>query len=385
MFLVFVFTLPVAFGCFSVCYADDGTELTDNITSLLDGLDLSALEEYLKNYGSDYAYSFGNSAREIVEYLINGNLNVNYAVYIRNILSAVFSGATGLLPAFSQIVAIIILCALCTDSENGLLSKTTARSIRLACTAAILLILASVLTGLVSATLSCIKNIKNQVEIITPILITLTVLTGGSEAGAIYRPCAMFLSEGAIYLVDGIIAPMTLTVIVLNFISAINPDISFTAVAGLLKSVMKWILGVTAAVFGIFLTVQSSASSLFNGIFFKVTKYLVGNSVPIVGNFLSAGVDMVVLSGTAVKSAVGLAGIVFLIGEIIQPIISLAAFSLMLKVTAAIAQPLGENAVYNTFANLAKDVEYLNAGVLTVSFLYVLTAMQIINSTYAFL
>ena len=148
---------------------------------------------------------------------------------------------------------------------------------------------------------------------------------------------------------------------------------------------MKWVIGITVAVFGLFITVQSSASSLFNGIFFKVTKYLVGNSVPIVGNFLSAGVDMVVMSGTVVRSSLGLLGVVLLLGEVIQPIIMLAAFSVMLKITAAIAQPLGEKTLYSLFSDFSKDVEFFIAGILMVAFLYFLVVMLIINSTYAFI
>ena len=210
-------------------------------------------------------------------------------------------------------------------------------------------------------------------------------MTGGSDAGAVYQPSALFLSGGAIEIVSGFIFPATIAVVVLNFTSRLNEDISFTGVSSLIKSVMKWIIGITVAIFGLFITVQSSAASLFNGIFFKVTKYLVGNSVPIVGNFLSAGVDMIVMSGSVVRSSLGILGIVMLLSEIIQPILMLASFSVMLKVTAAIAQPLGEKTLYSLFTDFSKDIEYLIAGILMVAFLYFLVVMLVINSTYAFL
>lgn len=364
---------------------DGGAELNENIDSILDGLDLSRLQEYLDEYGNDYIYSFSDSARELVEFVMNGDLGMNYTEYLKNIFSSLFSGVTNLLPAFSQVIAVTILCAISTDAEGGIISKTTAKVIRLACISVILLILTSMLVGIVSSTVNCVTTIKKQVDIITPVLITLTVLTGGSDSGAIYTPCAMFLGEGAIYLVNSVILPTTLAVIVLNFMSKLNPDISFTGVSSLLKTIMKWIIGITVAIFGIFITVQSSSSSLFNGIFFKVTKYLVGNSVPIVGNFLSAGVDMIVLSGTVVKSGIGMTGVVLLIGEIIEPVVALVSFSLMLKITGAIAQPIGEKTMYSLFSDLSKDVEYLIAGILTVAFLYILIIMLIINTTYAFL
>ena len=384
LFLIFILTFPLLFDGGICAYADDGADLNENISSIIDSLDLTEIQKYLDEYGNDYLFSFGDTAKEIVTYLVNGNLGVNYSDYITELFSVLFSRVTAMLPAFAQIVAISILCAVSSGAEGGVIGKTTAKVIRLACVSLIMLILSSMLFGIISTAVKCINNIKRQVEIITPILVTLTILTGGSESAAIYQPSALFLSGGAIEIVSTFIFPATVAVIVLNFTSKINPEISFTGVASLIKSVMKWVIGITVTVFGLFITVQSSATSLFNGVFFKVTKYLVGNSVPIVGNFLSAGVDMVVMSGSVVRSSLGILGIVMLISEIIQPLIMLASFSLMLKITAAISQPLGEKTLYSLFSEFAKDVEYLIACILMVAFLYLLVVMLIINSTYAF-
>lgn len=372
------------FGAIRV-YADDGKELSESIQSILDSLDLSEIQAYLDKYGNELLFSYGDTAKEIAEYLLKGNLSLDYQSYIYDLLSLLFKNVVSLLPAFAQIVAISIICSVAAGAEGSILGKTTAKVVRLACMSLIMLILSSMLVGIVSKSVSSITNIRKQVEIITPILVTLTVLTGGADAGAIYRPSVLFLSGGAIEIVGSFIFPATIAVIVLNFMSKLNPDISFTGVASLLKSVMKWVIGITVTIFGLYITVQSTSSSLFNGIFFKVTKYLVGNSVPIVGNFLSAGVDMVVMSGTIVKSTLGMMGIIMLLGEIIQPITVLASFSIMLKITGAIAQPLGEKALFSMFNDLSRDVEYLIAGILMVSFMYFLVVMLVINSGYAFI
>lgn len=365
--------------------AADGAELTENISDVIGGLDLSELQAYLDSYGNDYVYSFSNSAKELIEFLVKGDLGVNYSQYLKNILSSLFSGIINILPAFSQVLAVAILCAICTDSEGGIISKSTAKVIRLACTCVILLILSSILFKIISSVIASVKSISKQIDIISPILITLTVLTGGSGAGAIYTPCATFLGQGAVYLVNGVIVPTTIAVMILNFTSRINPELSFTGISSLLKSVMKWIIGLTVAVFGIFITVQSTSTSLFNGIFYKVTKYLVGNSVPIVGNFLSSSVDMIVYSGAIVKSAVGMSGVVLLVGALLQPLMAVIAFSVALKICGAIVQAIGENSIFSLLCDLSKDVEYLIAGVLVVAFMYLLTIMLVINSTYAFI
>lgn len=367
-------------------YAEDGREeLSENIANLLNDLDLSELQQYLDQNGDSYLFNFGNTAKEIVEYLINGNLGSEYSGFLNELFSIIFKDVINLVPAFATVTAVALLSAVVSAAEGSILGKSSAKIVHLACYSLIILILSSMLIGVVGGCTDCIDNVKKQIEIITPILATLTVLTGGTSSAAIYQPSAVFLSGGAVEIVSCFIFPATVGVVVLNFMSRFNPQMSFSGVTALLKSLMKWVIGITVTVFSIFITAQSSASSLFDGIIFKATKYVVSNSVPIVGNFLSSGFDMLSSAGLLIKSSVGVCGIILLLFEIIKPIITLISFSIILKIVGAIVQPIGENVLYGLLSDLSKDIEYFIAGLLTVAFMYALVIMLIINSANSFI
>ena len=367
-------------------YAEDGREeLSENIANLLNDLDLSELQQYLDQNGDSYLFNFGNTAKEIVEYLINGNLGSEYGGFLNELFSIIFKDVINLVPAFATVTAVALLSAVVSAAEGSILGKSSAKIVHLACYSLIILILSSMLIGVVGGCTDCIDNVKKQIEIITPILATLTVLTGGTSSAAIYQPSAVFLSGGAVEIVSCFIFPATVGVVVLNFMSRFNPHMSFSGVTALLKSLMKWVIGITVTVFSIFITAQSSASSLFDGIIFKATKYVVSNSVPIVGNFLSSGFDMLSSAGLLIKSSVGVCGIILLLFEIIKPIITLISFSIILKIVGAIVQPIGENVLYGLLSDLSKDIEYFIAGLLTVAFMYALVIMLIINSANSFI
>ncbi len=367
-------------------YAEDGREeLSENIANLLNDLDLSELQQYLDQNGDSYLFNFGNTAKEIVEYLINGNLGSEYGGFLNELFSIIFKDVINLVPAFATVTTVALLSAVVSAAEGSILGKSTAKIVHLACYSLIILILSSMLIGVVGGCTDCIDNVKKQIEIITPILATLTVLTGGTSSAAIYQPSAVFLSGGAVEIVSCFIFPATVGVVVLNFMSRFNPQMSFSGVTALLKSLMKWVIGITVTVFSIFITAQSSASSLFDGIIFKATKYVVSNSVPIVGNFLSSGFDMLSSAGLLIKSSVGVCGIILLLFEIIKPIITLISFSIILKIVGAIVQPIGENVLYGLLSDLSKDIEYFIAGLLTVAFMYALVIMLIINSANSFI
>ena len=245
--------------------------------------------------------------------------------------------------------------------------------VRLACSSLIIVIITSALAGVVSECVDCVTSLQKQMEIIAPILITLTVLTGGTGSAAVYQPSAVF------------IFPAAIASAVLNFMSKINPQISFSGMSKLIKSIMKWVMGITVTIFSVFLTVQSSAASLFDGVLFKTTKYIIGNSVPIVGGFLSGGFDLLTAAGLLIKNSVGLCGIIMLLAQIAGPLILLIAFSLLLKLVGAVVQAAGENSLYGLFSDLSSDVQYFTAGLLTVSFMYSLVIMLVINSAVSFI
>lgn len=385
--LLIAVALAVFIGVSLTASADEDKkiELNENIIKLLEDLDLSELQKYLDENEDSYLFQYGDTAGEIIKYLIQGNLNTDYGGYLNELLSILFKNVISLIPAFATVVAVALLSAIVSSAEGNILGKSTSKIVHLACYSLIILIITSMLLGVISDCLSSINSVRKQIEIITPILTTLTVLMGGTSSAAIYQPSAIFLSSGAVEIVGGFIFPATIAVIVLNFMSKLNTQMSFSGVTALMKSIMKWVIGITVTVFSIFITFQSSASSLFDGIIFKATKYVVSNSVPIVGNFLSSGFDMLTSAGLLIKSSVGICGLLLLLFEILSPVILLSAFSLILKFVGAIVQPIGEKTLFSLLSDLSKDIEYFIAGLLTVAFMYALIIMLVINSANSFI
>lgn len=385
LLLLIIFFIAVLSSITALAEKEGDEQLNESISQLLEDLDLEELQKYLDENSDSYLYKYGNSAKEIVEYLIKGNLNTDYGGYLNELFSVIFKNVISLIPAFAEVTAVALLSAIVSSAEGKILGKSTSKIVHLACYSVIILIITSMLLGIISDCSSCINNVKRQIEIITPILATLTVLTGGTGSAAIYQPSALFLSNGAVEIVNGFVFPAAITVIVLNFMSKLNDQMSFSGVTALIKSIMKWVIGITVTVFSIFITMQSSASSLFDGILFKATKYVVSNSVPIVGNFLSSGFDMLTSAGLLIKSSVGICGLIMLLFELIGPVVLLISFSLLLKFVGAVVQPIGENTMFSLLSDLSKDIEFFIAGLLTVAFMYSLIIMLIINSANSFI
>ena len=195
--IIILFIIAVCLSCAGeTAFAETNgrEELGENIKKLLEGLDLSELQKYLDANADSYLFKFGGTAKEIVEYLINGNMGADYSGYLNELFSIIFKNVISLTPAFATVTAVSLLSAVVSSAEGTIIGKSTSKIVHLACYSVIILIISSMLTGVISGCISCIDGVRKQIEIITPILATLTVLTGGTSSAAIYQPSAIFLS-----------------------------------------------------------------------------------------------------------------------------------------------------------------------------------------------
>ncbi len=85
---------------------DKKIELNENIIKLLEDLDLSELQKYLDENEDSYLFQYGDTAGEIIKYLIQGNLNTDYGGYLNELLSILFKNVISLIPAFATVVAV---------------------------------------------------------------------------------------------------------------------------------------------------------------------------------------------------------------------------------------------------------------------------------------
>ena len=144
--------LFIAIGCGQALFvfADDGkAQLSEQIAELLKSLDLSELQKYLDGDKDNYLFNFGSTAKEIVEYLINGNLGTDYGGYLSELFSVICKNVINLVPAFATVAGVALLSAVITAAEDSLIGKSTSKIVHLACYSLIILIVSSMLLGII--------------------------------------------------------------------------------------------------------------------------------------------------------------------------------------------------------------------------------------------
>ena len=346
------------------------------IDELLDALDTDDLQAYLNSL-SEFDQS---DIKDVLSGVITGDFALDYTSLGQSVLAIVWQEGRAMLPAFAIILAAALLCGILNSAKNGFMQSNMTDIINFSAYLAIGAVVLAVLTDLLKVGFEAIQSMQTQMEIVYPILLTLMAASGGSVSVGVFRPAVAFFSGAVCELFTAVVLPASVVVIVLAFIGNLSPEVSTEKLGDFFKSISKWLIGLTLGLFTLFLTVQGIASSQYDGLSLRAVKYLVSGSVPIVGGFLSGGMDLVLAGSTLIKNAVGSFAVFLLFGAILRPVLLFAAFQLFLRLAAAVTEPAGGK-LSSFLSRLATDSGFFLAGLLCIAFLYFLTLVLLVCST----
>lgn len=351
-------------------------QLQTQVQELLDALDTQELQEYLDSL----AQFGGQDIKDTLASVISGDFTLDYGSLWQSALSLLFEEGRTMLPAFAVVLAAALLCGILNSAKNGFLQSTMSDIINFAAYISVGAVVLAVLTSVLQTGFSAMQSMQRQMEIVYPILLTLMAASGGSVSAGVFRPAVAFLSSAVCELFTSVVLPTSVVVIVLAFVGNLSPDVRTEKLGDLFKSINKWLIGLTLGLLTLFLTVQGLSSAQYDGLSLRAIKYLVSGSVPIVGGFLSGGVDLVLAGSALIKNALGSFAVFLLFGALLRPVLLFAAFQLFLRLCAAATEPAGGK-ISAFLSRLAADSGFFLAGLLCVAFLYFLTLVLLVCST----
>ena len=351
-------------------------QLQEEVQKLLEALDTEELEAYLATLPQ---YE-GSDLKEMLASIVTGDFSLDYSSLWQSVLALVWEEGKVMLPAFAVILAVTLLCGILNSAKNGFLKSTMTDIIHFAAYLSVGAVVLSVLISVLLAGFSAIGSMQRQMQIIYPILLTLIAASGGAVSAGIYRPAVAFLSSAVCEMFTAVVLPTSVVVIVLTFVGSLSDEVKTSKLGDFFKSINKWLIGLALGILGIFLTVQGITAAQYDGISLRAAKYLVSGSVPIVGGFLSGGLDLVLAGSALIKNAVGSFAVFLLFGAILRPVLLFAAFQLFLRLSAAVAEPVGGR-ISAFLSRLASDCGFFLAGLCCIAFLYFLTLILLVCST----
>ena len=94
---------------------------------------------------------------------------------------------------------------------------------------------------------------------------------------------------------------------------------------------------------------------------------------------------MVLAGSVLIKNAVGLSAVFLLFSIVLQPVIYMIVFQLMLKLFAALTEPVGDTRISGFLMSMSKSVSYLLAVIMAIGLMIFISLLLLIISANAFI
>ncbi len=350
--------------------------LDETILEQIDKLDLKALEEYLQSLEG---FCDQTVAERLLTYIQSGEFDFeNFGKEFKEIF---FQKIMQILPAFACITAVTLLSGLLSTLKSSSGGQTASEMIFLITYIAALIPLLGILTEVIQSSKESLSAMKEQMQLVYPLMLTMMAASGGGVSAAVCRPAVAFFSTSIVSVIEGVVLPLTVAIILFSMTGKLTGQLKIEKFTAFFKSINKWIIGICVSVFGIFFTLQGITAATYDGVVRRAAKYAVSNGVPIVGGFLSGGFDLAVAGGILIKNSLGSMSIFLMLYVLFEPLTLLISVNVLLRLCAAITQPFGDSRISNFLGETAENLHYCTAALLFTAFLYFLSIMIMIFST----
>ncbi len=362
----------------NVSYAEESIEeqtIQAQKESLGIGEFLKKAEEYTKEVFGDTDYN------TLFEEAISGNIdNKKLGNSILNLLG---KETLGSVRTIGIIIVIIVIHSIVKSISDHLENKSIAQLTYYVQYILIVTLIMSSFADILSMVKDTIQNLVAFSNLLIPILMTLILTTGNIASVGMLQPILLFMITFIGNLVNQILIPILLVSTVLAIISKVSDRIALDRFSKFFKSSIVWALGVILTLFVSLVSLEGTLSSSVDGVTAKTTKAAVSSFIPVVGKILGDAVDTVIGCTSILKNAVGVVGVITILGICILPVIKLVLLMATYYIGAAICEPIADEKIVKLLEQVGDTFKILLAILCSISVLLIIgttLVMKISNS-----
>lgn len=348
-------------------------ELNSTIIEELNTIDFSGFNEILIEFENNNTnISALSNIKEKVYSIISGKNAVDY----NNVFASIFSGIVDIvvryLPILSLVIAIGIISNLLSGIKSKFNEKSTGELVHLVCFLSAALLVIGIISNLTKNAGRSIDNIVNQMNILFPILLTLMTGLGAHASVGVFQPVVAIMSTYIADFFNYFIVPLFIISFVFGLISNLSSNVKLDKLESFIHSLFKWSVGLIFTIFFAIFTIQGISAGSFDSLSIRTTKYAIKSYVPIMGGYLSDGMDIILSSTLLIKNSLGLVGVLLILTSILSPLLDIVIFSLLLKLVSAVLQPMGNSKTSNFLTSTSKSLTMLTTSIIAIGFMYLI-------------
>ena len=308
----------------------------------IDFLDLSELETFKSNIDDEIkAYTSHKSVKEWLFEFIRGEWEFNP----RSILSALTNYFCGELLANSGLLAkLIILSVLAALLLN--LQQSFSADIGKVAYMACFLAMGTIAIGTFKLVLGIgqhtIDTMSTFMLGMLPQMMVLVAGLGNINGSVLLFPLLMSAATAFASVIKNVVFPLIIISAALHLVNGISETIKVERLAKFMGQLAQILLGFFLTFFVGMLTLRALYASALDKVTLRTTRFVTDNAIPVVGKMVGDTVEVAAGYVVMLKQALGVWGVIVILGIIIYPLLKIAVLALIYKVVGAVVEPMGD-------------------------------------------
>lgn len=318
---------------------------------------------------------------QMVEKTVTGELSLKP----ENILNMLTDDLLGEIRECADDIMILFIIAaisgIITTLSSSLGNKSTSEAAFFACFTLMSATAVNCFTTAMEYGNTVVGAMSDFITKLSPLLMLMIATSGKAVSAATFQP----VMSAAVYIISVVIEKCLVPLITFSAVLAVAGNVSdkvqLSGFCRVVKSISKWLMAAIITVFTGISAIYGFASPALDAVSGKAVKFAVGSLVPVVGTFLSDTLETVVSGTRLMKNAVGTSGIIVMCVICIIPILKIGVIELMLKLTAAIAEPLADKRISGMMWGVSEAVTTIFAVVVMVAVLFMINISIMLAAT----
>lgn len=220
-------------------------------------------------------------------------------------------------------------------------------------------------------------------NVIMPVLITLLVLIGLPITSTVLNP----IFVGGVTFINVVFKDFLVVTISVAFaiivINGLSKSIKLNKLSTFIRNINLVSIGAIFTIYLGLISIQGLYVNNLDNFTVKTAKFAVGNFIPVVGNFVSDSVDILLSSSQLIKGIFGGIGLLLLISICAIPIIKIFSVIFIYKVSSIIIEPIGEEKISSFLNEVSNLMTVVLACIIAITIMFfvtvaILTSMSVI-------
>lgn len=350
----------------AVCCAE---ELDEAISTVIEGLDITAMEQALAV--EDPLAATGGFAQTVTA-LARGEMTLSFEQLMALAANQFLAAARGSLWRLARLMAPALVWSILQHLTGGRQAGETV------CYLLVCVFLTRDMTDHLAICTAAMDKISTGMQGLFPLLLTMMAAVGGKASASLMEPAVVAAAGEMTAFIRHVTLPLAVSAAVLTMLCHLGSGLKLGRLCALVHQAAAWTLGLCFTAFMGVLATRGVTAAALDGVGLRTAKYALDNLIPIVGGLFADTVDTLVGAGMLVQGALGVTGLILVMGWALAPLCQTLAAAVIYRLASALMQPVADGELAGCIHDFSRVLMLLFTIEVCTAAMYLLLVAQMV-------